>query len=90
MLTATVTSLLVLGIVVVVIVIRASTDYSPESPIRVWATRLAVATIILWLAGGLFYQVSTRSSLVGLILSRGFTRSIIAILLVWMVFRDEL
>jgi len=90
MLTATVTSLLVLGIVVVVIVIRASTDYTPESPIRLWATRLAVATIILWLASGLFYQVSTRSSLVGLILSRGFTRSIIAILLVWMVFRDEL
>jgi len=90
MLTATVTSLIVFGIVVVVIVIRASTDYTPDSPIRVWATRLAVATIILWLAGGLFYQVNTRSSLVGLILSRGFTRSIIAILLVWMVFRDEL
>jgi hypothetical protein len=38
MLTATVTSLIVLGIVV--IVIRGSRDYAPESPIRVWATRL--------------------------------------------------
>lgn len=89
MLTATLVTLVVLSIVVVVMVIRYATKYSPESPVRLWATRVAVATIMLWFASGLLHETRVQHSFFDLVLSRRFGRFTIAILLVWLVFRDE-
>lgn len=87
---STVVSLVVFGLVATVIWIRYATQYSPESPVRLWATRVAVAVILLWLGSGLLYPPSSTHNLFGLILSRRFGRCLWAILLVWAVFRDEL
>jgi len=89
-LASTAITLVVLGIVVVAIVTRTTTEYSPKAPIRLWVTRLAAAAIVLWLARGLLYQIGTRSSFFDLVLSRSFTRAVVGILLVLVVFRDEL
>lgn len=89
MLTTILVTLFVFTTVVVVMVIRDATQYSPESRLRLWATRTAVATIILWFAGGLIIEARTRGSVLELLTSRTFFRSILAIFLVWLVFRDE-
>jgi hypothetical protein len=90
MFTATVVTLAVFGVVVVVMVIRDATQYSPESPVRLWATRVAVATIMLWFASGLLQEIRMRHSVFDLVGSRSFDQGILAIMLVWLVFRDEL
>jgi hypothetical protein len=89
-LASTAITLVVLGIVLVAILTRAATEYSPESPIRLWVTRLAVAATVMWLARGLFYQINARSSFFDLVLSRSFARAVIGILLVLLVFGNEL
>jgi len=83
-------TLFVFSTVVVVMVIRDATQYSPESRLRLWATRIAVAVIIFWFAGGLLVQMKTRPSVFELLTSRTFFRGILAIILVWLTFRDEL
>ena len=90
MLTATMTALFVLSVVVVAMVIRDATQYSPENPARLWATRVAVATIIFWFAGGLLREIAVKHGAFDLLLSQGFGKGILAIFLVWLVFRDEL
>lgn len=86
---AVVSALFVLTVVVVAMVIRDATQYSPESPARLWATRVAVATIILWFASGLLRQITARNGGSDLLLSPGFLRGIFAIVMVWLVYRDE-
>jgi hypothetical protein len=85
-------SLLVLTVVAFAIMVRETTEYSPESAFRLWTTRLAVLVIMVWFATGLFQQVTTRQghSLIYVLLSRGFVRGLFAILFIWVVFRDEL
>jgi hypothetical protein len=82
-------SLMVFAVVAAAIVIRNATKYSPESPLRLWTTRLAVAAIVFWSAVGMQRQLA-QHDLIDLLLSRSFIRAIFAILLVWLVFRDEL
>jgi hypothetical protein len=83
-------ALLVLTVVVIAMAIRDATQYSPDSRARLWATRVAVFTIILWFTTGLLHEIAVRHGALSLFLSRGFGRSILAIFLVWLVFRDEL
>ena len=83
-------TLLVLSIVAATIVIRYATDYTPDSLVRVWATRVAVITIILWFAIGLQNQIATRHNIFDLLTTRAFGRGILAIVLIWVIFRDEL
>ena len=83
-------ALLVLTVVVIAMVVRDATQYSPDSRARLWATRMAVITIILWFTTGLLHEITVRHGPFDLLLSRGFGRSILAIFLVWLVFRDEL
>ena len=85
-------SLLVLGVVLFAIFVRETTDYMPESRFRSWTTRAAVAVIILWFAVGLINQIATQRGrgLAHVLLSRSFGRGVIAIFLIWIVFRDEL
>ena len=84
--------LVVIGVVLFAIFVRETTEYIPESRFRLWTTRLAVAVIILWFAAGLTNQVSMQRGrgFAYILLSRSFGRGIAAILLVWIVFRDEL
>ena len=84
--------LVVIGVVLFAIFVRETTDYMPESRFRLWTTRSAVAVIILWFAVGLTNQVAMRRGrgLAYILLSRGFVRCVAAILLIWLVFRDEL
>jgi hypothetical protein len=88
-LTATLVTLVVFGVVVVAIVIRNATEHTPESPVRLWTTRVSVATIMLWFATGLLREIHLRHGVFDLVLSRSFGRGILAIVLVWLVFRDE-
>jgi anaerobic C4-dicarboxylate transporter len=90
LLTTILITLFVFSTVVVVIVIRDATQYSPESRLRLWATRTAVAVIILWFASGLLVEMKTRLSVSEFLTSRTFFRGILAIVLVWLTFRDEL
>ena len=83
-------ALLVITVVVIAMVVRDATQYSPDSRARLWATRVAVITIILWFTAGLLHEIAVRHGAFGLLLSRGFVRSILAIFFVWLVFRDEL
>lgn len=87
--TMSVSTLVVLTVVVVAIAVRSATDYSPGSSVRVWVTRIAVAVIILWFAAGLIEHIRLERSWY-VVLSRSFVRGIIAILIVWFAFRDEL
>jgi hypothetical protein len=50
----------------------------------------SVLTIILWFAGGLLREIAVRHGAFDLLLSQGFGKGILAIFLVWLVFRDEL
>ncbi len=87
---STIAALIVFGVVVVAIFIRDGTKYSPESLTRLWATRRAVASIILWLAGGLLFGViHTRHDVFWWSTAPGAFRAVAAIVLVWLVFRDE-
>lgn len=85
-------SLFVLSVVAFAIVVRETTEYAPESPFRLWTTRVAVLVIMLWFATGLFQNAAMRRghSLVYVLLSRSFVRGLFAILFIWAVFRDEL
>ena len=85
-------SLLVLGVAGFAIVVRETTEYDPQSPFRLWTTRVAVLIVMLWFATGLFQNVTTRQdhSLLYVLLSRSFIRGTFAILFIWAVFRDEL
>jgi len=49
MLPETIAALTVFAVVALVIFIRYATQYSPESALRRWVTRVAVAAITLWL-----------------------------------------
>jgi hypothetical protein len=85
-------SLLVLGVVLFAIFVRQTTDYVPESRFRLWTTRAAVAVIILWFMAGSTNQIAMQRGrgLGHVLLSPSFGRGIVAILLIWIVFRDEL
>jgi hypothetical protein len=85
-------SLLVLTVVGFALVVRETTEYDPTSPFRLWTTRAAVGFVILWFATGLGQSIALRGnrSLAYVLFSRGFTRGVLAILLMWAVFRDEL
>jgi len=87
---ATFFTLVVLGVVVCALLIRYVTEYSPESPVRRWATRGAVAAISLWFASVLTQEAKVQHSLFDLVLSRRFIRGIVAVVLVWSVYGDEL
>lgn len=84
-------SLLVLGVVLFAVVVRETTEYAPTSPFRLWTTRAAVGAVILWFATGLGQTVALRGhhSLAYVLFSRGFMRGIAAILVIWIVFRDD-
>lgn len=84
-----VSTLVVLTVVLVAIAVRSATEYSPGSPVRLWATRIAVAVIILWFTAGLIEHLRLERSWY-VVLSRSFVRGVIAILIVWFAFRDEL
>lgn len=89
LLTMGVSTLVVLTVVLVAIAVRSATEYSPGSSVRLWITRIAVAAIILWFAAGLIEHIRLERSWY-LVLSRSFVRGVIAILIVWFAFRDEL
>ena len=82
-------TLLVLVVVFVAIVIRDTTDYAPASPIRLWATRIAVLTIVVWFMTGLALQVRATHSIWRLVGTRSFDNAIVAIVFVLLVFHDE-
>jgi hypothetical protein len=84
-----VSTLVVLTVVLVAIAVRSATEYSPGSSARLWITRIAVAAIILWFAAGLIEHIRLERSWY-VVLSRSFVRGVIAILIVWFAFRDEL
>jgi hypothetical protein len=84
-------TLLVLTMVVGAMVIRDAAQYSPESAARRWCNAGGSAAIILWFASGLLLEITTpHRPLPTFLLSRTFVRDILAIVLVWLVFRDEL
>jgi hypothetical protein len=80
--------LFVLGVVAFAIAVREVTEYSPESPARLWTTRGAVGIIMLWFTSGLL--MAMRHGGWGVLLSRSFGRGVLAIVLLCIVFRDEL
>ena len=82
-------TLIVLVVVLVAVVIRDTTEFSPASPTRLWATRIAVFTIIIWFITGLVLQVRATHSMWRLVGTRSFDNAIVAIVVVWWVFRDE-
>ena len=86
-----VVSLSVAGMVVAALWVRYATQYSPESALRLWVTRLAVAAVLLWLVSGFLPGARTpHSVLVPFAPWRTYIRLIVMILLVWSVFSDEL
>ena len=82
-------ALLVFLIVLAAIVIRNTSDYAPDNPVRLWSTRVAVTAILLWFIGGLVREIYFEHLSLRLVTSRSFTRGILAILVVWYAFRDE-
>jgi hypothetical protein len=84
-------SLLVLAVVGFALVVRETTDYDPTSPFRLWTTRAAVGLVVLWFATGLGQSIALRGnrSLAYVLFSNGVTRGVFAILVIWVVFRDE-
>jgi hypothetical protein len=80
--------LLVLTIVALAIVIRETTSQTPDCWGRIWVTRAAILTIVVWFAAGLAREIATRG-LFGAVISRTFGRGILAVVLVWLAFRDE-
>lgn len=90
MLAMTYGTLLVLMVVLAAIAIRYATEYTPESPLRLWATRVAVITIILWFTVGLIGGAARPHPFHDYWTSRSVFRGIAAIVVVWFAFRDEL
>ena len=83
-------TVLVLGVVVFAILVRQATDYTPESPFRIWTTRATVVILTPWFANGLLGEMAMAHGRSSILLSRSFLRGVIAIVLIWGVFRDEL
>ena len=76
-----------LFMVIFAIIVRETTELIPDSPFRLWVTRIAVSLIVIWFGSGLvFGVVIRRHNLVDVLLSDSVT----AIILLLVIFRDEL
>ena len=87
---ATIFSAVVFSVVVFAMVVRYSTQYSPDSSAGLWATRLAVIAITLWFVSMFGLEAKVQHGIFGLLSSRRLVRGVVALILVWSVFGDEL
>jgi hypothetical protein len=82
-------TLVVFTVVFVALVIRYATDYTPEDPLRLWSTRIAVLAIFVWIVTGLS-GTFPRGFSSQFLFARYFFRAALAIAVIWFAFRDEL